>query len=114
MLSVFPSVLFLAPFSAFFIRIALATVLAHAAWKHFSGTENILRGLAVLECALAAVTALGAWTQVAAISNSIIIGAWLAIPRLRPVSKGTALLSVVMCLSLLITGAGALALDLPL
>lgn len=114
MLSIFPSILFLAPFSALLIRIALAFVLANAAWKHSYETGNMARGLAALEAITAAVVVVGASTQVAAIVGAIIIGAWLYFPSLRPVAYGTALLSLVLCLSLIVTGAGALAVDLPL
>ena len=89
-------------------------MLAYAARKHFPAAEKTARVLAVLETAAAAAIALGAATQIAALAGAIIIGAWLASARLRPVSKGAAFLSLVMCISLIITGAGALAIDLPL
>ncbi|HXK38992.1 MAG TPA: hypothetical protein VJ043_02800 [Candidatus Paceibacterota bacterium] len=114
MLSVFPSLLFLAPFSAFFIRIALALVFVHAGRNHFARAENSLRLLAIAEFLLAVALAAGAWTQIAVLAGACIIFFWLVRPEARPAARGTALLALVMCLSLLVTGGGALAFDLPL
>ncbi|OGG69732.1 hypothetical protein A3F27_00920 [Candidatus Kaiserbacteria bacterium RIFCSPHIGHO2_12_FULL_53_13] len=113
MLSTLPSILFLAPFSAFLIRIALALTLGLAARKHFSGAQGNI-WLATVETVTAIIIFAGAWTQVGAIAGTFIICAWLLLPRLRPVSRGTALLALVLCLSLIVTGAGAFAFDLPL
>ncbi|MDO8562031.1 MAG: hypothetical protein Q7S05_04380 [bacterium] len=114
MLSVFPDILFLAPLSASLIRIALGLVLAYAAWKHFSQAENFSRFLAVVEFLSAIAVTLGARTQVGALVGVAIISIWLSRAPLRPVALGTALLALVMCLSLLVTGGGAFAFDLPL
>ena len=111
MLSIFPSILFLAPFSALLIRLALAIVFSMGGWKHFSD-KNLW--LALLEIIVAVSVAVGVSTQIAAIAGAIIIGVWLFVPRLRPFAKETVFLSLVLCLSLIITGAGALAFDLPL
>ena len=114
MLSVFPSLLFLAPFSAFFIRVALALVFVHAGKNHIARAENSLRLLAIAEFLLAAALAAGAWTQIAVLAGAGVILFWLARPDFRPTARGTALLALVMCLSLLVTGSGAIAFDLPL
>ena len=115
MLSLFPEILFLAPFSIFLIRIALATTLAYSAWNHFGGNaENNARVLAVLEIVAAIAIGVGVWTQAAALGAALILGATLALPRLRNVALGTALLALVMSLSLIVTGAGILSFDLPL
>jgi len=122
MLSVFPSILFLAPFSAFLIRIVLSVVLASAAWRHLNGTtrgdvsanENIFRIFGVFETIAAASILVGLYTQVAAIVGGVLILIWLTVPQYRPTQKGTAILSLVLCLSLLLTGAGPFAFDLPL
>lgn len=114
MLSVFPEVLFLAPFSASIIRVALGGVFAYAAWMHMKSTDRLTRVLSVVESAMVIFLIAGAWTQLAALGALLIIIVHFLIPRLRTVSLSTALLSLVMCVSLLVTGAGALAFDLPL
>lgn len=114
MLSVFPDLLFLAPLSATLIRIALALVFAYAGWKHFSRAENFSRVLSVVEFLSAIAIALGTRTQVAALIGAFITVIWLTRTSSRPVALGTTLLALVMCLSLLVTGGGAFAFDLPL
>lgn len=114
MLSVFPSILFLAPFSALLIRTALALVFAFAGWKHLAREENLTRVLATLELIAAILLLAGAWTQVGALIGIITVSLWLAFPNTRPISKIAAMLALVMCVSLLITGGGAFAFDLPL
>lgn len=114
MLSVFPDLLFLAPLSALLIRFALGLVFAYAAWKHFSHAENFSRVLSVVEFLSAVSLVLGVRTQIGALVGAFIIAVWLARAPSRPVALGTALLALVMCLSLLVTGSGAFAFDLPL
>ena len=114
MLSVFPGLLFLAPFSALLIRIALALVLIFAVRKHWSRAEMIFRGLAAVELAVAVSLGAGVWTQIGAIVGACIVLCWFAFPTTRPVSFIATLLSLVLCLSLIVTGAGALAFDWPL
>lgn len=62
--------------------------------------------------------AVGLFTQAAAILGALIvlkhgIGTYWY-PSIMPLSRGTYALLFVMCVSLLITGAGAIAFDLPL
>lgn len=114
MLSTLPGILFLAPFSALLIRIALSAVFAHAAWMHYGTSETSARALAVAEAAIGGLILIGAWTQIAAIAGACIIAGWLIAQKLRPLPQSTTLLALVMCASLLVTGAGALAFDLPL
>lgn len=114
MLALFPDILFLAPFSALVIRVSVALILAIAAWRHVSAHETTVRGLAVLEVAAAAVLIAGAWAQAAALAALFILVFWLAVPRLSVFPRSTILLAIVMSLSLLVTGAGAFAFDLPL
>ncbi len=113
MLSTLPELLFLAPFSAFLIRVALALTLAFAARHHARGSERVL-WLALIEIMAAVALAFGTWTQVAAIAGVAIVCVWLVSPRVRPVARGTALLALVLSLSLTVTGAGAFAFDMPL
>ncbi|MDO8552514.1 MAG: hypothetical protein Q7S01_03200 [bacterium] len=114
MLSVFPSILFLAPLSAFLIRIALAIVLLLAAKKHWSNAETPSRILAAVELAAAISVGVGALAQVGALVGAVVIIYWIARPAVRPISYTAILLSLVLCVSLLITGAGPFAFDWPL
>ena len=114
MLSVFPSILFLAPFSALLIRIALALFFVHAGWNHLARENKGIRALSVLEFATAISVASGAWTQVGALAGIVITILWLSVPSTRVASKIATLLALVMCVSLLVTGGGVLAFDLPL
>jgi len=114
MLSVFPGILFLAPFSYLLIRIALALVLLFAAGKHWPRPGNMFKGLTVIEIITAISVGAGARTQLGALVGAFIVLLWLARPATRPVSFIATLLSLVLCLSLLITGAGPFAFDLPL
>ncbi|HEY4520027.1 MAG TPA: hypothetical protein VJH33_03255 [Candidatus Paceibacterota bacterium] len=68
----------------------------------------------VIEAVLALFLAGGAYVQLASIVGGVIAIEWLVSKRTRPVARGTAYLALVLCVSLLVTGAGALAFDLPL
>lgn len=114
LLSLFPELLFLSPFSAFLIRIALGAVFAYAAWRHFQKQDAIIRAFSFAEGSLSLALIVGAWVQADALISSLIIGAWFFMPKLRVVALGTALLSLVLLATLLITGAGPFAFDLPL
>lgn len=114
MLSLFPQILFLAPFSAFLIRVALALLLGYAAWKHYSDQEVPVRVFAFLEIAAAAALLAGAWVQGVALAAFVGTAIGLALPRIRVFPMSTTLLSLVMFLSLVVTGAGVFAFDLPL
>lgn len=114
MLSLFPEILFLAPFSALFIRIAIALTLGFAAWQHVASRDMTVRSLSFFEAILAAALIVGAWTQASAILALVLLALQLMIARLKVFATGTIVLALVMCVSLLVTGAGALAFDLPL
>lgn len=114
MLSLFPEILFLAPFSALLLRLTLAIILAYAAWQHVAVRDITVRSFSFVEVVLAAVLFIGAWTQAAALLAFVFLALHLMIPRLRVYASGTIALALVMCASLLVTGAGALAFDLPL
>lgn len=68
----------------------------------------------IVEIAIAFFFAGGAYTQLVAVAGAVVTLEWVLSRRTRPVALGTALLALVMCVSLLLTGAGALAFDLPL
>lgn len=114
MLSLFPEILFLAPLSAFLIRVALAVLFGYAAWQHVRRSEVLLRTLALLEVAIAAALLVGAWTQIVALVAGILSVMSLLNPGIRSSARSTMLLALVMCVSLMVTGAGAFAFDLPL
>lgn len=114
MLSLFPEMLFLAPFSALLIRLALAVLLAYAAWQHVTVRDLTIRSLSFVEAILAAALIVGAWTQGIAILAFILLALHALIPRLRLFATSTVLLALVICASLVVTGAGPLAFDLPL
>ena len=115
MLSLFPDILFLAPFSIFLIRIALAMTLAYSAHGIISRmTPKAVRACLAYGNYSCNYRRVGAWTQAAALGASLIIGATLALPRLRNVALGTALLALVMAITLIVTGPGSLSFDLPL
>jgi hypothetical protein len=114
MLSVFPELLFLAPLSAFIIRFALGVVLGYTCVQHFEKKGALLRTVATVEAVVAVALVVGAWTQIAAVITILLLGSHFALLRLRVVALGTALLALVMAVTLLLTGAGPFAFDLPL
>ena len=114
MLSVFPSLLFLAPFSAFLIRVALALVLLYAVNKHWLRAETKFKIFGVIELVAAISIGAGALTKVGSSVSALIVIAWLARSEIRPISFIATLLSLVLCVSLILTGAGPFAFDLPL
>jgi hypothetical protein len=119
MLSLFPELFFLAPFSAFLIRLALSAVLLLAATYHWSYADGKAPGistrfLGLFEGAMALLFIVGMYTQGAALAVFAITLLWLFSRPLRPFAKSTLFLVLALCISLLITGAGAFAFDLPL
>jgi hypothetical protein len=119
-------------FAPFILRVAVAVVLGYLAYKHFKNREKLAdmrfpivgSGMWIVWLAFVVegLTALGLFvgshTQYAAILGGLIALKQLVWGRKYPhffmLSTGTAALVLVICLSLLLTGAGALAFDLPL
>lgn len=114
MLALFPEILFLAPFSALALRLTLAVLLSLAAWQKASSSSFDQKVFAAAEIAVAIALAAGVWTQAAALCALALFVAALFLDRSRVFPKSTILLAIVMCFSLLVTGPGALAFDLPL
>ena len=114
MLSLFPQILFLAPFAALLIRLALVVVLAIAAWNHMSRRDTLLNTWSLLEFAAAAALLIGLWVQAVALLAFLGLVLTLFIPKMRVFPKSTMALACVLALSLVVTGAGAIAFDLPL
>ena len=132
MLSVFPEILFLSPFAPTLLRVAAGIVLLIVAWTHYErrnelGQEKFIvvgQGMwipvfaALVEFLTAVGLILGTYTQAVAI-----VGALLALkhllwrghyPNFFPLSRSASMLLLAICLSLIVTGAGAFAFDLPL
>jgi hypothetical protein len=114
MLSIFPEILFLAPVSAFLMRVALGVLFAYTAWHHISRTDILVRILGIIEIGIAATLITGSWTQAGSLVGAAVIALWLFVPKLHRWPMSTLLLALVMCASLLVTGAGSFAFDLPL
>lgn len=132
MLNPLPNLLTYSFFAPTLLRIAAACVFFYLAYYHFQNKEQISRirffivgegawiaWLAVLiEGIIGTALLLGYYTQIAAL-----VGAAVALknivwsgmyPSFFMLSRGTAILLLTICLSLLVTGAGALAFDVPL
>jgi len=114
MLNVFPELLFLAPLAAVLIRGAVAAIFILAALAHYKKGVSHLLVLAALEVLTGILLAIGLYTQVATILGVILIGIWLWSPSTRIFPMSTVLLSLVLALSLLVTGSGPISFDLPL
>lgn len=111
MLNVFPELLFLAPLAALVIRAAVAVAFALATWNRFRTGAFILGGI---EALTAAALAFGFYTQIAAIVGFFLVLGWLFRRDLSPYPFSTIVLLGVMCATLLVTGSGPFAFDLPL
>ena len=115
MLSLFPELLFLAPLSALLIRASIAVLFALGAYDRFRGSSSaVWYVLAILEALAALSLSLGYWAQAGALLALALIALSLVLPTLRRYPISTLLLLFVMCLSILVTGPGAFAFDLPL
>lgn len=114
MLSLFPELLFLAPLAAFLMRLSLAVVFGWSAWLRFGSNNTLLKGFATIDALLAIALLLGAYTQLAALVGLLCTVAWLLRPMWNPYPRSTTALALVMCLSILVLGAGPFAFDLPL
>lgn len=115
MLSVFPELLFLSPFAATLIRIALAALLMSEGWRQISmSTDTRVRVGGFCEIILAVALLAGIWTQVAALGAVFGLASSLLFPSFRIFPKSTIWLALAMAVSLVVTGAGAFAFDLPL
>ncbi len=110
----FPELLFLSPVAATLIRVALAIVFVYAGWQHLSKGAAHERAFGVLGIVIAVALFIGAWTQLAALAATAALAASLFMPNIRIFPRSTVMLALVMALSLLVTGPGAFAFDLPL
>lgn len=132
MFNTFPQFLMFGFFAPTLLRFAAALVFAYLAYRHFKGREEAARvsfplvgsgawivWVAILsEVAVATALFTGYYTQIAAL-----VGMGIALkhivwrgkyPGFFWITRSAAFLLFVICLSLLASGAGALAFDLPL
>ena len=120
MLSIFPTLLSFTRLAPFMIRLALGLVFVFWAYKSYKGTKSSSKSktIGTVEGIAGILLVIGMWTQLAALYAVIDL-----LVRLFDRFKNKAfltdgvnyyLLLLVMALTLLVTGAGFLAFDLPL
>lgn len=133
MLNPFPSLLILGILAPFIIRVSLGATLLYIAVEHFRSKKDIAEALSplmgrsssfawVLLCGIEIVTGMllvvGAWTQIASLVVVLLVLKTFLIKaslrRLSPLSRSAYVLMLMMALSLLLSGAGGFAFDLPL
>lgn len=122
MLSLFPSLLTWDQVSPLIIRLTLGITLAYFGWRKIkdrgtsSGSNSHLYG--GIEIIVAVFMIVGLFTQLAALINAIILVIKLTFKAKEGkfLSDGINyyILLLVMCISLMLTGAGLFAFDLPL
>lgn len=89
-------------------------MLATTAWKHLGMPGVLSRTWGITEAIAGILILVGAWTQIIAILVFVGVFCGFFVPWMRVYPKSTMFLAMVMCVSLLVTGAGAVAFDLPL
>lgn len=132
MLSLFPQILFLAPLSTALLRVCAGLVFVYLAYVHFSkrkaaaeelstligGAHVIIPLYSVVELLIAVSLIAGVWTQLAALLGWAVALKVLfirhSLRELKPLSQLSYALLAAICFSLVFTGAGAFAFDLPL
>ena len=132
MLNPFPSLFFLSFFAPTILRVAAACVMAYIAYTHILNREAIAKThfpligagawvawvSIIVEILVGASLFFGYGTQYAAILLALIALKYMVwagkYPKYFIYSRSTAFLLLVIALSLLLTGAGAMAMDLPL
>lgn len=114
MLSLFPELLFLSPAAAFLIRVAVGLSLAYLSYWHIARRDSYSIGLGVIEAAFTLMLITGFYTQAAALASLVLMLALTFMPSLRELPRSTIVLLTVMCMTLLLTGPGPFAFDLPL
>lgn len=122
MLSIFPSLLSYQELSPFLIRLVLGITLAYFGYRKIkgrgqsSGSNSVLYG--AVEILVSIFILIGLYTQLAALINVIILAIKLAFKarnkQLLTDGINYYILLLVMAISLMVTGAGWWAFDLPL
>jgi uncharacterized membrane protein YphA (DoxX/SURF4 family) len=133
MLSLFPQILFLAPLSITLLRVSAGLLFAYLAYYHLSNRQTVSQELsryvggaggflallyAVVEIAVGGALVAGALTQLAGLVGFVValkvLILWKMTHGMNPISRLSYALLAVISLSLVFSGAGALALDWPL
>jgi uncharacterized membrane protein YphA (DoxX/SURF4 family) len=133
MLNPFPDLLIYGIFAPLLIRVALGAALLYLCVEHIRARKEIAQALSrragkisrlaapllcLIEVAAGALLVVGAWTQVAALVTFVLTITFLVLRKshaeLRPLSSSAYMFMLAMSLSLLLSGAGAYAFDLPL
>ena len=133
MLSLFPQILFLAPFGTTLLRVAAGIAFAYVGFRMIATREEMkkidlpivghpaswmISLSALITIAIGLALFVGFGTQAAAIIGALIAAKHMTLSRrfeaLRPLSRGTYALLAVICLSFIVSGAGLFAFDLPL
>lgn len=132
MLTLFPGLLVYSFFAPTLVRVAGAIIFLYLAYYHFQNKDELAQTrfpmvgagmwipwLSVLvELVVGAGLFFGYYTQVSAMVGAIVALKYFVwsgkYPHFFALSRATTFLLFVICISLLLTGAGALAFDLPL
>ena len=134
MLSVFPSLFIFGIFAPLILRLAVGVLFFYSGYQHFTKENEVLAAeftsrfgsfaktfallVAGVEVILGAALIVGFLTQVAALLGMIFVLKLMWFKKEYPIlakhEKAVYVLAFVVLLSLLITGAGAPAIDLPL
>lgn len=135
MLSLFPQLLFLSALAPTLLRVAAGVYLLLLAYRTASARERfaslqypiignpptwLITCAAILLAGISISLVVGFWTQAAALLGALSALKLLILPQrmLSPIAtytqRSTMMLLLALCLSLVITGAGAFAFDLPL
>ena len=131
-LSLFPGLFFLSPLSATILRIGAALVFLYLARYYYEKRVHLSQVhlpivgramwtvvLSMIWCTAVGVTLFFGWyTQLAAICGAVVAVKYLGwkkfAPEFVPLTYVSIYLLLVICTSLIVTGAGAFAFDLPL
>lgn len=118
MLSLFPSLLTYSGFAPFLLRLILGSVFAFWGYEKVRSKDNKTRLIAIFKFIIAIMLILGYMTQLAALLASIILGVYIAYKIINKsfLNNGINyyLVLFVISLSILISGSGFMAFDLPL
>jgi len=133
MLTPFPQLLIFGFYAPTILRIVAAGIFLYLGMSHFKHKKEVAHEISMLphtvavwgtavfiivEFAIAILLFLGLWTQIAALIGLIICLKIFLIKKglrhLSPLSHISYILLGAVCLSLLFSGAGAIAMDLPL
>ena len=132
MLSLFPQILFLEPVGITLLRVTAGAIFLYLAYWHSQRTSELSRvpfiiigkgawivyGAILFEGAVGATLLIGYLTQLAALLGALMALKYLIwrgrYPQFFPLDRAASFMLLAICLSLMVTGAGSYAFDLPL